>query len=113
VGTFQIWVNFSDSGLYNQGIFSTVVTVLATRPPVVEQPPAVVVPPAAVDPSPPPSSVVPAGSVASTSGAELAATGLASGSLPTRMWAVAGLLILGAALSAAGRLRFRGRQSGA
>lgn len=112
-GTFQIWVNFSDSGLYNQGIFSTVVTVLATRPPVVEQPPAVVVPPAAVDPSPPPSSVVPAGSVASTSGAELAATGLASGSLPTTMWAVAGLLILGAALSAAGRLRFRGRQSGA
>ncbi|WP_090820365.1 putative Ig domain-containing protein [Arthrobacter sp. yr096] len=117
-GSFQIWVYFSDSGLYNQGIFTTVVTVLPTRPPVVEQPPAVVDPLPAVDAAAPPAAVTPAavtpaGTLASTSGVELAATGLQSGSLPTIMWSVAGLFTLGAALTAAGRRRFGGGRSSA
>jgi hypothetical protein len=112
-GTFQIWVYFSDSGLYNQGIFTTVVTVLETRPPVVEQPPAAVNPPAAVDTPVPPAPVTPAGTLASTSGVELAATGLQSGSLHIIVWSIVGLLSLGAALTAAGRRRFRGGRSSA
>ncbi|WP_159703373.1 Ig domain-containing protein [Arthrobacter sp. 18067] len=102
-GTFWVQVGFRDAGLVEREIFWTTVTVLATRPPVVEQPPAPN-PPAAVDAPAPPAAVTPAGALASTSGTELAATGLPSGSLTSTLWVAAGLLAVGAAL-AAGALR--------
>ncbi|MFJ6455839.1 putative Ig domain-containing protein [Paenarthrobacter sp. NPDC091669] len=114
-GSFQIFVYFSDSGLYNQWVFSTVVTVLETRPPVVEQPPAEN-PPAPAVPAPP-AAVTPAGAVVPASGAEptsvdltgveLAATGLESGRLNATLWAAVGLLAAGAALTAINSLRRR------
>ncbi|MDI2034871.1 putative Ig domain-containing protein [Paenarthrobacter nitroguajacolicus] len=112
VGSFQVSVYFSDSGLYNQGIFSTVVTVLATRPPAVEQPPAVVDPPVAVQAPAPQAVVLPAGALVSASDAELAATGLRTGSLQALIGTSAGLLIVGALLAAAVARQRRRRGGG-
>ncbi|MDR6986120.1 hypothetical protein J2Y66_000583 [Paenarthrobacter nitroguajacolicus] len=106
VGSFSIAVWVRDSDQLKQRIFWTTVTVLATRPPVVEQPPAAN-PPAAVEAPAPPAAVTPAGALASTSGAQLAATGLESGSLNTTLWAAAGLLAAGAALVVFNSLRRR------
>ncbi|MGO4249426.1 putative Ig domain-containing protein [Paenarthrobacter sp. RAF54_2] len=109
VGSFRIAVWVRDADQLTQRIFWTTVTVLETRPPVVEQPPAVS-PPAAVEapaaPAPP-AAVTPAGAVASTSGAELAVTGLQSGSLKTTLGAAVGLLVVGAALIVLNSLRRR------
>ncbi|MGR0158709.1 putative Ig domain-containing protein [Paenarthrobacter nitroguajacolicus] len=110
-GTFSVRVSFRDAGLVEREIFWTTVTVLATRPPVVEQPPAENPPAAPEAPvaAAPPASVTPAGSLASTTGTKLAATGLPSGSLNAILWLAAGLLVTGAALSAYLRRRPRGR----
>lgn len=109
VGSFRIAVWVRDADQLTQRIFWTTVTVLETRPPVVEQPPAEI-PPAVVEapaaPAPP-AAVAPAGAVAATSGAELAETGLQSGSLNTTLWAAMGLLVVGAALTALNSTRRR------
>lgn len=110
-GSFWIRVYVRDGDALTQDIFWTTVTVLATRPPVVEQPPAENPPAAPEAPvaAAPPGSVTPAGSLASTTGTKLAATGLPSGSLNAILWWAAGLLATGAALSAYLRRRPRGR----
>ncbi|MGJ3189492.1 putative Ig domain-containing protein [Paenarthrobacter sp. FR1] len=113
-GSFQIFVYFSDSGLYKQWVFSTVVTVLESRPPVVAQPPAANTTAAleVPDAPAPPTTVTPAGAVVPASGAELtsaelAATGSESGRLHTMLWAAAGLLTAGATLVVLNGLRRR------
>ena len=109
-GSFQIFVYFSDSGLYKQWVFSTVVTVLETRPPAENPPPAAEAPapPAAVTPA---GAVVPASSAeygnSEYGSAELAATGLESGRLRTMLWAAAAMFAAGVALVVFNSLRRR------
>ncbi|WP_347109993.1 Ig domain-containing protein [Paenarthrobacter sp. S56] len=97
-GTFSVYVKFRDAGLVEREIFWTTITVLETRPPAAQQPPAAQPPAAGEEP---PATVLPAGEVQSTSDAELAATGLQTGTLTAHVWTAGGLLVSGVLIAVA------------